>query len=92
MEASAIKQNDIEALLESFGKLLKKHLKTDGVQMRKREKEMVPCLRFNSPIEIQGLVLVLKGSDGFNPLAGNNSSDNRHKAKTALILSEHFDR
>jgi ubiquinone biosynthesis protein COQ9 len=92
METSSIKKKDIEALLESLGKLVKKRLKTDGIQMREREKEVVPCLRFNRPIEIQCLVLVLKGSDGLHSFAGNDSSDNRHQAKTALILSEHFDR
>lgn len=92
MEASAIKENDIEALLESLGKLLKKRLKTDGIQMRKREKEMVACLGLNSPIEIQCLVLVLKGSYRLNAFAGNDSSDNRHQAKTTLILGKNLDR
>ena len=44
------KKNDIETLAESFGKLVKKYLKTDGIQMRKREKELVACLRFHSSI------------------------------------------
>lgn len=92
MEAPSIKKNDIEALAELFGKQVKKHLKADGIQRRKREKEMVACLRFHRPIEIQRLVLVLKGRERLCALAGNDSSDNGHQAEPALILGEHFDR
>jgi hypothetical protein len=91
MEGSSIKQQDIEGVVESFGDLVDKDLKTRGIQMRECEKELFACLRFDDPIKIKRLVLLLKWGDGFDPFSCNNSPDDGHKAKTALILGENLD-
>lgn len=91
MEGASIKQKDIKGVVEACGNLVEKDLKTRGIQMREGEKEMVTCLRFDDPIEIQRQVLLLKWGDGLDAFSGNNSSDDGHKTKTALILGEDLD-
>jgi hypothetical protein len=91
MERAAIQEQDIEGRRKRGGYLLQKGLKTPGVHMREGKKEMVPGQRFNPPIEIQGLILLLKGGNGFDAFAGNQATENRHEAKPAFILGKDFD-
>ena len=53
---------------------------------------MVARERFYDPIEVEGLVCVLKGHDGLDSFSCHQSSEDRHEPKPTLILGEHVHR